>query len=139
MSLVRWAPFLDPFHEVEEFFGKWPSVSSPAMDMYETKDALIVEMPLAGVDAKDVSVSVKNGVLTVKGETKKEKEVEEKNYYRKEVRSGSFYREATLPTAVDEQKVSAEFDSGMLKITAPKAAAAEKQVSIKVVSKGEKK
>ena len=96
---------------------------------------------MAGVDPKDVEVSVEKGVLTVKGQSKKEHEVEEKNYYRKEMRSGSFYREVPLPAPVLEDKVSAEFENGMLKITAPKAQPAPvKKISVKVVKKnnGEK-
>ncbi|OGH70731.1 MAG: hypothetical protein A3C90_04380 [Candidatus Magasanikbacteria bacterium RIFCSPHIGHO2_02_FULL_51_14] len=130
MALIRWSPW-DPFEEMEKMFERFPSLPSmpsmshgfvPAMDMYETTDAVVVETPLAGVDMKDVDVSVEKGVLTVKGESKKEHEVDEKNYYRKEVRSGSFFRQVALPVAVKEEQVKAEFAEGMLKITCPKAA-----------------
>jgi HSP20 family protein len=112
----------------------------PAMDMYETDKAVVVELPLAGMKPEEVDVSVEKGVLTVKGESKKEHEVDEKNYYRKEIRSGAFYREVALPAPVLEDKVSAEFQDGVLKITAPKAQpAATKKIEVKVVKKEKKK
>lgn len=137
MSLILRSPEFDDF-----FDGRFPSIFSqkdlksfiPALDVFETEKDLVVKTPLAGVDSKDVDVSVKNGVLTIKGATKKEHEVDEKNYYRKEVRSGSFHRELTLPVEVDENKVSAEFDNGMLKVICPKAKQAEtKKIEVKVV------
>lgn len=138
----------DPFAEMEDMFGRFPSLIShprlskgfvPAMDMYETKDAVMVEMPLAGVDAKDVDISVEKGVLTVKGKSKKEHEVDEKDYYRKEVRSGSFFRQVSLPVAVKEGSVTAQSEDGMLKIKCPKAApGAQKKVKVAVKKKSKK-
>ena len=151
MSMIRWSPSVwDPFEEMEEMLGRPPVAGGrsslpsmgrgfvPAMDVYETKDAVTIETPLAGVDPKDVQVTVEKGVLTVQGFTKKEHEVDEKNYYRKEVRSGSFYRQVALPAAVKEDGVVAEFADGLLKITCPKAAPAHsKKVTVQV--KGKKK
>jgi len=132
----------DPFNEVDEVFNRLPSVNSsmkaftPAMDVYETDHDVVVETALAGVNPEDVKVSVEKGVLTVQGESKKEHEIEEKNYYRKEVRSGAFFRQLPLPTAVEENKVEASFDDGVLKITCPKAQPAQpKKVEIKVTKK----
>lgn len=143
MSLIRWSPMWDPFAEMDESFNRLPSVSNqslkafvPAVDIYETDKAVIMETPLAGMRPEDVSVSVEKGVLTLKGESKKEHEVEEKNYYRKEVRSGSFYRELPLPAPVLEDKVTAEFKDGVLKITCPKATPNHtKKIDVKVVKK----
>lgn len=139
MGIIRWSPMWDPFEEMEAMMNRLPAVSGtgkgfvPAMDVYETKDAVVVEAPLAGIDPKDVKVTVENGILTVQGESKKEHEVDEKNYYRKEVRSGSFFRQVALPTSVKEDAVVAEFESGMLKITAPKSAPPEaKKIDVKV-------
>ena len=134
----------DPFQDMDEMFNRMPALSGmpqmkafvPAINMYETDKAVMVETPLAGVRPEDVDVSVQKGVLVLKGESKKEHEVDEKNFYRKEVRSGSFYREVALPTHVMEDKVTAEFEDGMLKITCPKAApAVAKKVSVRVVKK----
>ena len=142
MSLIRWSPMLDPFAEVDETFNRLPAVSSsfkaftPAVDVYETDKDVVVETPLAGFNPEDVKVSVVNGVLTLQGEHKKEHEIEEKNYYRKEVRSGAFYRQIVLPTAVIEEKVEASFDEGILKIICPKTMSAEpKKVEIKITKK----
>ncbi len=142
MSIVRWSPMWDPFEEMEAVMNRLPANSNagrgfvPAMDVYETKDEVIVETSLAGVDPKNVKVTVENGVLTLQGETKKEHEVDEKNYYRKEVRTGSFYRQVALPASVKEDAVVAEYIDGLLKITCPKAAAPEpKKIEVKVVKK----
>lgn len=128
MSLIKWRPMLDPFEEMEESMKRFFPTSNitdvksfiPAIDVYEEKENIIVEAPLAGVNPKDVSISVEDGVLTIKGESKKEHEVDDKNYYRKEVRMGSFFRKITLPSSVNEEKVSADFTDGVLKITCPK-------------------
>jgi HSP20 family protein len=135
---------MDVFNDMDEVFNRFPMMSGnqslksfvPAMDVYETDKEVMVETPLAGVDPKDVSVSVQKGVLTIKGESKKEHEVDEKNYYRKEIRSGSFYREVQLPTPVVEDEVKAEFDNGMLKVICPKAQPAEaKKIDVQVKKK----
>ncbi len=144
MSLIRWSPSWDPFQEMEEMMKVMPVGSNqsmqkgfiPALDVYETKDAVVVETPLAGVDPKDVSVSVEKGILTISGESRKEHEVEEKNYYRKEVRSGTFYRQVPLPVAVDEDGVIASFDDGILKINCPKRGEVQsKKIDIKIGKK----
>jgi len=139
----------DPFTEMEEMISSLPALRNmssfqkgfvPAMDVYETKTDVMVETPLAGIKPDDVEVSVERGVLTVQGESKKEHEVDEKNYYRKEVRSGSFFRQVALPAPVKEDKVSAEFEDGILKIKCPKAESSKaKKVSVKVVKKIDKK
>lgn len=109
---------------------------APAMDVYETKDTVVVETPLAGVRPEDVQVQVEKGVLTVQGSHKKEHEIDEKNYYQKEMRSGSFYRQVVLPVAVVEDKISAEFEDGILRISAPKAAPAKtKKVQVEIKKK----
>lgn len=135
---------------MEEMMRRLPSLANgqgmgttrgfvPAIDVYETKDAVMVETPLAGVDVKDVEVRVEKGVLTVQGQSKKEHEVDEKNYYRKEIRSGSFFRQVALPAPVKEDHVSAEFENGILKITCPKAALTHaKKIAVKVVKKDKK-
>lgn len=144
MSLIRWSP-MNPFKDMEDMFtdrfpimvpGKSMQSFVPALDVYENESAVMVETPLAGVRPEDVEITVQKGVLIIKGESKREHEVDEKNYYRKEVRSGSFYREVLLPTQVMEDKVSAEFENGLLKITCPKAeATVAKKIDVKVIKK----
>jgi len=130
MSIIRWSPVWEPFEEMDEMFSRLPTLSNaqqmqkafaPAMDVYQTDKAVVVETPLAGVRPENVSVSVEKGILTVQGRAQKEREVDEKNYYRKEVHSGSFFRQIVIPAPVLEDKVEAEFTDGVLKITCPKA------------------
>ncbi|MCX6780184.1 MAG: Hsp20/alpha crystallin family protein [Candidatus Magasanikbacteria bacterium] len=142
MSLIRWSPMWDPFDENNEAFNRLPAVNSamkaftPAVDIYETDKSVVVETPLAGFSPEDVKVSVEKGVLTLQGEHHKEHEIEEKNYHRKEVRSGSFFRQIALPTEVSEDKVEATFEDGILKIECPKLQLSEtKKVEIKITKK----
>lgn len=133
----------DPFQEMEEMVTHLPSLANqssksfiPAMDVYETDKAVVVETALPGINPEDVKVSVEKGVLTLQGESKKESEVEEKNYYRKEMRCGSFFRQTALPAPVVEEKVAAEFKDGMLRISCPKAQPTKsKKVEVRVVKK----
>lgn len=128
MSLIRWSPFFyEPFEPMEKMMEdmqlapRGASSIVPPIDMYETKEAVVVETPLAGVDPNKVEISIENGMLTIKGSTERKTEVDEKNYYRKEVRSGSVFRQIALPTHVLEGKAEASFDNGILKISMPKA------------------
>ncbi|OQA35394.1 MAG: Spore protein SP21 [Parcubacteria group bacterium ADurb.Bin326] len=126
MALIKWTPFplIDSFDEMEKAFENWPVVSNsftPALDVYEEKDNVVVEVPLAGIDPEKLDVSIENNVLTIKGENEKKSEVEDKNYYRKEVRWGSFYRSVALPTKVNGDGAEANYDQGVLTIRVPKA------------------
>ncbi len=132
-----WEPWEDM---IERFFGEWPEIKArefvPPMDVYEKKGKVIVETPIAGVDPEKVAISVEDNVLTIKGKSEKKSEVEEKNYYRKEVRYGSFYRSVTLPADVIGTKAEASYKDGVLKIEIPKAPEKkEKKLKIKVKSK----
>lgn len=133
MSLISWSPksSRDPFEQMERMLDEVSSgIRSrkengksrfmPAVDVYEEKGNVVVEAPLAGVSPDNVEVNIENGILSLKGESKKEHEVDDEDYYRKEVRSGSFFRQISLPASVDEDKVSAEFSDGVLKVTCPK-------------------
>jgi HSP20 family protein len=135
MSIIKWAPFLEPFEELDkEFSSLTPAVSgfTPAVDLYQTKDDVVVETPLAGVDPEKVDIAIENDVLTIQGKSEKKSEVDEKNYYRKEVRYGSFFRSVAMPTHVLGDKAKAEYENGMLKITIPKAPEAKaKKIAIK--------
>ena len=88
---------------------------------------------MPGIDEKDIDVRVENNTLTVHGERKIDKEEKEENYRRVERQYGSFTRTFTLPTTVDSEKVSANYDKGVLKITLPKKAEAKpKQIKVNV-------
>lgn len=128
MSLIKWAPFFPEFDDMEKTMGEMlPAVRgqqfgfTPAIDMYEDKNNVIVETQLGGIDPEKVDISIENNVLTIKGESEKKSEVEDKNYYRKEIRRGSFFRAIPFPTKVNGDKASAVNEEGILKITVPKA------------------
>lgn len=124
MSLVKWSPFLEPFEEMEKMIANNNSSQAgyvPAIDMYEDKKSVIVEAQLSGMDPEKVSVSIENDILCVKGESEKKSEVEDKNYYRKEIRRGSFHRSIQLPAHVNGDKAQAVAEDGVLKIIIPKA------------------
>jgi len=125
MDIIKWSPFrdVDKFFE-EDFFPMIPAISKkaiPSMDIYQTKNDVVAEVSLAGIDPKDVKVTIENDILTVKGEKKEEKETKEKDYYCKEIRAGSFMRSVSLPVHVKGDKAQAESKDGILKITVPKA------------------
>lgn len=131
MSLIKWTPlFSDSFglDEMDKALSDMlPAVAggkfgfTPAIDVYEDKDNIIVETQLAGINSDDVSVSIENDILCIKGESEKKSEIDEKNYYRKEIRRGSFYRSIPLPTKVSGDNAKAVAEGGILKITIPKS------------------
>lgn len=141
MALIKWTPFeeLDKFFE-DEFIPMIPTMKmkefKPEVDVYQEKNNVIVEMPLAGVDPKKIDISVEDNVLTVKGSVDEKKEIKEKDFYRKEIRRGMFERSITLPVEVKGEKAQAESEDGMLKIILPKKTAVKKKkVAVKVKNK----
>lgn len=140
MPIVRWRPLIqsDEFDRMfDDFLPERARNFVPALDVYQDKNNVIVETPIAGVDPAKVSISVDNDVLTIEGDSHKQSEVDEKNYYRKEVRYGSFHRAVALPTAVNGEKASASYTEGILKVVIPKEERAKKK-TIKVQVKGKK-
>lgn len=137
MSLIKWTPFFEPFENFDKMLENFPSVVGrgsglvPAIDVYDTKDAVVIETALPGVDAKNVQLNVENGILTISGSSERKTEVDEKDYYRKEIRAGSFMRQVALPTGVDEDQAKASFKDGILKIEMPKEEK-EKTKTIKI-------
>lgn len=96
--------------------GTW----SPAVDMFEKDDKVVIKAELPGLDKNDISLDLQNGVLTLKGERKYENEVKEENYYRREMSCGKFIRSFSLPGDVDADKIKAEFQNGLLTVEVPK-------------------
>ena len=128
MSLIKWTPFFSEFDDMEEAMNSMlPTVRgkqlgfTPAIDMYEDRDNIIVETQLGGINPENVDISIENNILCLKGESEKKSEVDDKNYYRKEIRRGSFYRSISLPTKVDGESAKAINEDGILRITIPKA------------------
>jgi HSP20 family protein len=135
--------------EMDRVFGRferdWPlptlfgrngrgTMMVPDLDVREDGNSITVEAELPGVEEKDVTVTLANGVLTIKGEKKQEKEEKTENYHLTERSFGSFQRSLRLPDTVDDAKVEAKFDKGVLKVTAakkPEAVKAERRIEIK--------
>jgi HSP20 family protein len=106
---------------------------APLVDVYEDEHNITLKIEVPGIDEKDIDVRIENNTLTVHGERKFEKEEKEENYRRIERQYGSFTRTFTLPTTVDAEKVSANYDKGVLKIAlAKKAEAKPKQIKVHV-------
>jgi HSP20 family protein len=142
MSLVRFNSHLNPFEEMEQMLSHFPSLIKsnrgvPELDMYEEGNNLMVEVNLPGVNPKDIEVHVENGILTIKGEHKKTHEIDDRpKYYHKETRSGSFFRQVALPLPVSEERVQAESEGGVLRITCPKQTPTKvKKIEVKVQPK----
>lgn len=151
-SLIRWEPFRDltSLRErmdrlFDEFTGRgWTAeeglttgVWNPAVDVYETKDSLVLKADLPDVTKDDVGISVEGNLLTLHGERKKEKEVKEKDYYRMERSYGAFSRSFTLPSSVNSEKIEAAFSGGVLTVTLPKKEESKpKQIQVKVSGNG---
>jgi HSP20 family protein len=113
------------------------SAFAPPVDVYEDEHNITLKIEVPGIDEKDIDVRIENNTLTVHGERKFEKDEKEENFRRVERQYGSFTRSFTLPTTVDAEKVSANYDKGILKVTlAKKAEAKPKQIKVNVT--GEK-
>ena len=133
-NMIRWEPMrdmvtlrdaMDRLFD-EAFTRPWGSdgqttLGMPAVDMYQTDDDVVVKMAVPGMKPDDVQISVTGDMITIKGETREESDNQEKAYHIREQRWGSFERTLRLPTAVRSDKAQAEFESGILKITLPKA------------------
>ena len=106
---------------------------SPAVDIFETEDELVLKADVPEVELKDIDVHVENQTLTLSGERKFEKEDTNKGYHRIERAYGQFTRTFTLPSTVDTEQVAAEYHNGVLTVKLPKKAAAKpRQVKIDV-------
>jgi HSP20 family protein len=128
-------PFSRPAFELDL---SWPGGMSwgvaPAVDVSEKDKEYDITAELPGLSEKDIEVKTSNGVLTIKGEKKEEKEEREKNYYLSERRYGSFVRSFRLPEGVDANKIEATFAKGVLTVILPKTAEAqksEKKITVK--------
>ncbi len=138
------SPILPLAHDMDEMldrvFSNWPwprwaegiRGAGPALDMLDRKEEIILRADLPGLEQKDIEVNVDQGMLTLRGERKEDREVKEDDYYCAERWTGSFARSVTLPPDVDSDKVQATFKNGVLEIHVPKTKAAKgKRVEIK--------
>jgi HSP20 family protein len=148
MSIVRF----DPFEEMgtlrramdrmlEDFFtgrrplngpaGQGVLAWEPAVEMYETDGEVVVKAELPNIDPKQVDITVTNDAITVKGETRQEEEKKGRNYYRRELRYGTFTRTLPLLTEVKSAEAKATYKDGVLEVKIPKSERV-KPTSVKV-------
>lgn len=138
-ELTIWRPLQELRKEMDrifqEFFGRsyfperWEMVEwTPAVDVSETEDAVIVKADLPGVKPENIEINIVDNVLTIKGEKKREVEEKKESFYRVERFYGSFMRSIQLPTEVEIDKVKAQYKDGVLKITLPKKPEEKKKV-----------
>jgi HSP20 family protein len=124
---------------VERFFGRPLAESNgetdvwqPRCDIEETDKEILVKTDLPGVDPKEVDISLRDNVLTIRGEKKEEKEEKKKDYHRVERFTGQFYRELALPAEADAEKISANSANGVVTVTIPKRPGAQpKKIAVK--------
>jgi len=146
-ALMRW----DPFRELEEVSDRLnrmfarPATRSngketmtvsdwaPTVDISETDGEYQIKAEIPDVKKEDVKVTVEDGVLSIQGERKQEREEKGKRYHRIERSYGSFVRSFSLPDVIDEEKVKAEFKDGVLSLYLPKSEKAKpKAIEVKV-------
>lgn len=133
-SLMRWSPsrnimslhnvmdrlFDDSFVRPDAWFAPL-SVADLAVDVYETKEDVVVKAALPGIKPEQVDITISGNILSIRGESNEQNEVKEKDYVRKERRYGSFSRTVTLPDGLKGDKADATFENGMLTLRIPKS------------------
>lgn len=154
MALIPWTTYHDwePFTRLrtiqdqfnrlfEDTFESYPLVTKeglerkwlPLVDIYEDKDSFVVQAELPGVKKEDVTIEIKDTVLTLSGERRHEEETKKENYHRIERTYGKFTRSFTLPGSVKVEGVRAQYKDGVLEIRLPKAEKAKpKSIPIEV-------
>jgi HSP20 family protein len=151
-ELTTWKPLreLEPFRDFERmrrdvdrlwdsFFERGVRRTDddaewlPSLDVAETKDEIVVKAEVPGMDPKDIDISLSDGLLTIKGEKKQEREEKEEDYHLVERSYGTFTRSIRLPKEVRRDKINASYKNGVLKVTLPKSEEAkQKEIKIKV-------
>lgn len=128
--LSRWDPFAEISRlqgDVNRLWGESRSSFSPAVDIFDDEDAIVMKAEVPGLAAEDIQVHVENGVLTLSGERKLENEEHKDRYHRVERSYGAFTRSFVLPKTVDGEAIEAALDGGLLTLRLPKRAASEKK------------
>lgn len=144
MSLIRWEPFRgidDLFERLgPTAFGRWPRLHesssqfewAPAADISESEKEYLVKAELPGVKREDVKLTIDDGVITIAGERKQEKEQKDEKQHRVERFYGTFTRSFTLPENVEEKAIRAESKDGVLYVHLPKKMKAEKPKAVQI-------
>ena len=144
MSLIRWEPFrgLDDLFERlgPATLARWPRLFesgaqvewAPAADISESDKEYLVKAELPGVKRDDVKLTIEDGVITISGERKQEKEEKDEKHHRVERFHGTFTRSFTLPDNVEEKSIRAESKDGILCVHLPKKVKAEKPKAVQI-------
>jgi len=151
LSLTRWNPLRDLVSlqkDMDDLFRRsfrdfggmvTEPVEYPAVECYMKDNLYTVKASIPGVDPKDIHISIMENRLSLKGETRMNKNVKEEDYMLREIRYGAFERTITLPEGVEADKIHASFDNGLLTITAPaREAVKPKKIEIEVAGKKSK-
>ncbi len=133
MSLIKWSPIRDLLsiqdemnklfdERLDKFSGNelQSRVWQPLVDIFEEDDKFVIKAEIPEVKKEDISINLENNVLTIKGERKLEKEDKKENYHRAERFYGMFQRSFTLPGTVDQEKIKANLENGVLTLEIPK-------------------
>jgi len=135
MPLVRFDPFRTMLNihrhtsEPQDTDTMW----APVVDIYEKGDDVVIRAEIAGIEKDDVDISIENGILTIRGERKRETEFDEKGALHLERAFGVFTRSFTLPKTVDSTRITATYSNGVLELTIPKLEQVKpKKIEIKV-------
>jgi HSP20 family protein len=140
MALIKWEPaesLTTLRREVDRLFESffdggprhfWGRGAEPAVEICDTKDAVVVKAQVPGVSKDQLQVNITEDMLTLKGEMQEEEKQEGKNFYRQEFHYGAFERTIHLPMAVQADKATAQLKDGVLEITLPKSASAQAKV-----------
>ena len=138
MSLLnRWDPFSEIARLQDQMARTWPGEQrvasfTPAVDIYEDKEAIFLKAELPGLKAEEVDVRVENNILTLTGERKLEKNEDRAGYHRIERTYGSFYRTVPLPEGVKPELAKATMHDGVLEISMPLAKVEEKTRKLEI-------
>lgn len=145
MAVVKWDPFRDLISiqdRMNKLFEQTLSRSrveegiaattwTPAVDIYETPETVVMKAELPGVSREDIEIEIRDNTLTLKGERRFARDVHEENYLRIERAYGSFQRSFTLPTTIQQEEIHAIMRDGVLELTLPKAEEAKpKKIAI---------
>jgi HSP20 family protein len=137
VSITRWKRF-DHSSALQEHVNRLlkdslPSAWTPAVDIYETENELVLQADLPEVSEKDLDIQIENNLLTIRGERRLAPSVKEENFLRVERTYGSFSRSFRLPTSIDSERIEARYKNGVLTIELPKRAESKpKQVKINI-------
>ncbi len=138
MAIIRWQPFqeIDALHrQMDRIFDEMLTVKrqpeiawKPAVELQDTDDNLILRAQIPGMEAKDLDIRVTREAVAITGEHRYENKAENSGNIRSEFRYGKFHRVISLPTAIQNDKVQAEYKNGILTLTLPKVTEARRQV-----------